>query len=157
MALLVGRFVNKIDKKGRVSVPKPFRDAFKDQAFAGLYAYPLFKFPAIEACGEDFMARVSASLDDLDMFSDEQDELASVILENAHPLAYDPEGRVVLPPELLEHAGITAEALFVGRGTRLQIWSPDTYAKHAKQTFERARTRGATLKLRPQGPATPEG
>jgi MraZ protein len=157
MALLVGRFVNKIDKKGRVSVPKPFRDAFKDQAFAGLYAYPLFKFPAIEACGEDFMARVSASLDDLDMFSDEQDELASVILENAHPLAYDPEGRVVLPPELLEHAGIDGQALFVGRGTRLQIWSPDTYAKHAKQTFERARTRGATLKLRPQGPATPEG
>lgn len=157
MALLVGRFVNKIDKKGRVSVPKPFRDAFKDQAFAGLYAYPLFKFPAIEACGEDFMARVSASLDDLDMFSDEQDELASVIMENAHPLGFDPEGRVVLPPELLEHAGIIDQALFVGRGTRLQIWSPDTYTSHAKQTFERARTRGATLKLRPQGPTTPEG
>ena len=157
MALLVGRFVNKIDKKGRISVPKPFRDAFKDQAFAGLYAYPLFKFPAIEACGEDFMARVSASLDDLDMFSDEQDELASVIMENAHPLAFDPEGRVVLAPELLEHAGIASQALFVGRGTRLQIWSPDTYAKHAKQTFERARTRGATLKLRPQGPGLPEG
>lgn len=157
MALLVGRFVNKIDKKGRISVPKPFRDAFKDQAFAGLYAYPLFKFPAIEACGEDFMARISASLDDLDMFSDEQDELASVIMENAHPLAFDPEGRVVLPPDLLEHAGIDSQALFVGRGTRLQIWSPDTYAKHAKQTFERARTRGATLKLRPQGPGQPEG
>jgi MraZ protein len=157
MALLVGRFVNKIDKKGRVSVPKPFRDAFKDQAFAGLYAYPLFKFPAIEACGEDFMARISASLDDLDMFSDEQDELASVIMENAHPLTFDPEGRVVLPPELLEHAGIAEQALFVGRGTRLQIWSPDTYASHAKQTFERARSRGATLKLRPQGPAAPEG
>lgn len=157
MALLVGRFVNKIDKKGRVSVPKPFRDAFKDQAFAGLYAYPLFKFPAIEACGEDFMARVSASLDDLDMFSDEQDELASVIMENAHPLGFDPEGRVVLPPELLEHAGIIDQALFVGRGTRLQIWSPDTYTSHAKQTFERARTRGATLKLRPQGPTAPEG
>lgn len=157
MALLVGRFVNKIDKKGRVSVPKPFRDAFKDQAFAGLYVYPLFKFPAIEACGEDFMARISASLDDLDMFSDEQDELASVIMESAHPLTFDPEGRVVLPPELMEHAGIADQALFVGRGTRLQIWSPDTYASHAKQTFERARARGATLKLRPQGPATPEG
>ncbi len=153
MALLVGRHVNKIDRKGRVSVPKPFRDAFKDQSFAGLYAYPLFKYPAIEACGEDFMNRISQSLDDLDLFSDEQDELASVIMENAHPLAFDPEGRVVLPPELLEHAGITAEALFVGRGTRLQIWTPETYAKHARQTFEKARSRGATLKLRPSGPA----
>ncbi len=64
MALLVGRYVNKIDKKGRISVPKPFRDTFRDQDFAGLYAYPLFKFPAIEACGEDFMVRVSGSLED---------------------------------------------------------------------------------------------
>ncbi len=157
MALLVGRHVNKIDRKGRVSVPKPFRDAFKDQSFSGLFAYPLFKYPAIEACGEDFMNRISQSLDDLDLFSDEQDELAAVIMENAHPLAFDPEGRVVLPPELLEHAGITSEALFVGRGTRLQIWTPETYAKHARQTFEKARSRGATLKLRPSGSADGEG
>lgn len=157
MALLVGKHVNKIDRKGRVSVPKPFRDAFKDQSFAGLYAYPLFKYPAIEACGEDFMTRISESLDDLDMFSDEQDELASVIMENAHPLAFDPEGRVVLPPELLEHAGITTLAQFVGRGTRLQIWAPETYGKHARQTLEKARARGATLKLRPSVPADGEG
>ena len=157
MALLVGRHVNKIDRKGRVSVPKPFRDAFKDQSFSGLYAYPLFKYPAIEACGEDFMTRLSQSLDDLDMFSDEQDELASVIMENAHPLPFDPEGRVVLPPELMEHAGITTQALFVGRGTRFQIWTPETYATHARQSFEKARNRGATLKLRPTAPADGEG
>ncbi|MCG8512311.1 MAG: division/cell wall cluster transcriptional repressor MraZ [Rhodospirillales bacterium] len=152
MALLIGRHVNKIDKKGRVSVPKPFRDAFKDQTFAGFYAYPLFKSPALEACGEDFMNRLSASLEDLDMFSDEQDDLASVILENAHPLSFDPEGRVVLPQELLDHAGITDQVLFVGRGARMQIWNPEDYAKHSKQAFERARSRGATLRLRRDNP-----
>jgi len=154
MALLVGRHVNKIDRKGRVSVPKLFRDAFKGQTFSGLYAYPLFKSPAIEACGEDFMARLSDSLDDLDMFSDEQDDLASVILENAYPLAFDPEGRVVLPPELLAHANITTQALFVGRGTRMQIWEPDAYGKHSLNAFERARSRGATLRLRRNDPPT---
>ncbi len=148
MALLVGRYVNKIDKKGRVSVPKPFRDAFKKKGFSGLYAYPLFKVPAIEACDEAFMARLSASLEDLDLFSDDHDDLAAVILENAHPLPFDPEGRIVLPPELLEFADITAQAVFVGRGGRLQIWDPDSYAKHNRQSFERARTRGATLRLR---------
>ncbi|MBL6945621.1 MAG: division/cell wall cluster transcriptional repressor MraZ [Rhodospirillales bacterium] len=158
MALLVGRHINKIDKKGRVSVPKLFRDAFGGQAFAGLYAYPLFKSPAIEACGEDFMVRLSESLDDLDMFSDEQDDLASVILENAHPLAFDPEGRVVLPPELLEHANISSQALFVGRGARMQIWEPDAYAKHSQNAFKRARSRGATLRLRPhETPTDTEG
>ena len=60
MPLLVGRYVNKIDKKGRGSVPKPFRDSFKGQGFKGIYAYPLFKYPAIEACGEDFMMRLDS-------------------------------------------------------------------------------------------------
>lgn len=148
MTLLVGRHVYKIDKKGRVSVPKPFRDYFEGQDFVGLYAYPLFKVAAIEACGEDFMVRLGESLEDLDLFSDEHDDLAAVILENAHPLPFDPEGRVVLPKELLDFAGIADSVLFVGRGARLQMWEPAAYEINRKQAFERARSRGATLRLR---------
>ena len=93
MALFVGRHVNKIDKKGRVSVPKPFRAVFQSRGETRFYAYPLFKHPAIEACGESFMARLSESLDDLDMFSDEQDDLAAVVLENAQRLQNKGLGR----------------------------------------------------------------
>lgn len=158
MALLVGRYINKIDSKGRVSVPKPFRDAFNGQGFAGLYAFPSFKFPAIEACDEAFMARVSESLNDLEMFSDAQDDLASVILENAHPLLFDPEGRVVLPQNLLDFAGLSGQACFVGRGDRMQIWEPAKHDGHRTQSFESARARGATLRLRARSdPARREG
>ena len=94
MAMFVGRHINKIDKKGRVSVPKPFRAALQSVGSNILYLYPLFKVPAVEACDEAFMARLSASLDDLDMFSDEQDDLAAIVLENAHALNFDTEGRV---------------------------------------------------------------
>lgn len=149
MAALIGRHVNKIDKKGRVSVPKPFRDAFLQQSFAGVFVFPSFKFPAIEASGEAFMDRVVSSLDELDMFSDEQDDLASTILENSHPLPFDPEGRVVLPQDIIDHAGIAEQAVFVGRGARFQIWNPETYEIHRKNAFERARASGATLKLQP--------
>lgn len=152
MTLLVGRHVNNIDKKGRVSVPKPFRHAFRDQHFSGLYAYPLFKAPAIEACGEDFMVRLSESLEELDMFSDAQDDLAAVILENAHPLPFDTEGRIVLPKDLLDHAAITDQVMFVGRGARLQIWEPQAYEANHRKAFQRARTQGATLRLRPRTP-----
>jgi len=148
MDLFVGRHVNRIDKKGRVSVPKPFRAALQSLGSTTLYAYPLFKHQAIEACDESFMARLSASLDDLDMFSDEQDDLAAIVLENAHALSFDPEGRVALPKDLAEHAGIGAEAVFVGRGARFQIWAPKTYAANRAMAFERAKARGATLKLR---------
>lgn len=160
MALLVGRHLNKVDKKGRVSVPKPFRDALAPAggaAFLGLYAYPLFKTSALEACDEAFMRRLSSSLEDLDMFSDEQDDLAAILLENAHPLPFDPEGRIVLPQELTDYAGIQAEVLFVGRGARFQIWEPGAYETHRRQAFDRARARGATFKLRrPDAPGGEE-
>ncbi|MCW5771991.1 MAG: division/cell wall cluster transcriptional repressor MraZ [Rhodospirillaceae bacterium] len=151
MALLIGRFANKIDGKGRVSVPKSFRDVMMAQAsdFAGVYAYPLFKAAAIEFCGEIFMQRLTDSIDEIDMFSDDHDDLASILLESAHSLAFDPEGRVTLPDELIEHAGLQKMALFVGRAKKFHVWNPETYEAQRSQAFERARSRGATLKLRP--------
>ena len=115
MAVFIGRHINRIDKKGRISVPKPFRSVFKDQSFKGIYVYPSFKAAALEACDEAFINRVATSLDDLDLFSDEQDDLAATILENTQALPFDTEGRVILPRDFLDYAGITADAAFVGR------------------------------------------
>ena len=148
MAALIGKHINKIDKKGRVSVPKPFRNALADQDFQGVYAFPSFKHAAIEICGDAFIQRIISSLDDLDLFSDDQDDLASTILGNSHQLIYDTEGRINLPVDLLSHAGIGAQALFVGRGTRCQIWEPAAYDVYNASSFARARNRGATLSLR---------
>ena len=147
MALLVGRHVNKIDAKGRVSVPKPFRAAFAEQEFAGLYAYPLFRHPAVEACDERFMKRLSDSIDALDMFSEDQDDLATIVMNNAEALPFDTEGRVMMPKALLEHTGIKDKAVFVGRGSRFQIWAPEAFEQQNAKAYERARARGATLKL----------
>tara|TARA_Y100001968_G_C18810838_1_gene460032 strand:+ start:74 stop:538 length:465 start_codon:yes stop_codon:yes gene_type:complete len=147
MALLVGRYINKIDKKGRVSVPKAFRKAFERQEFNGVYSYPLFKSPTIEVCSEIFMTRLSNSLDDLDMFSDEQDDLGAIIMNNAEALPLDLEGRIVLPNRFLHHTEIKTDTLFVGRGRRFQIWNPDLFERHNKKAFERARAKGVILKL----------
>lgn len=151
MAVFIGRHINRIDKKGRISVPKPFRSVFKNQGFKGIYVYPSFKAAALEACDEEFISRVATSLDDLDLFSDEQDDLAATILENTQALPFDTEGRIILPRDFLDYAGITADAAFVGRGTRFQIWEPGAYETHRARAVDRARSRGATLKLRPKG------
>ena len=151
MALLVGRHVNKIDRKGRVSVPKSFRDALDTDGFAGIFAYPSFKYPAIDACPEAFMNRLSGGVAGLDYFSDEHDDLALIILENADRLAFDTEGRIVLTAELMEHANLSEKAMFVGRGAQFRIWEPKDYERHRRQAFERARSRGATLELPSEG------
>lgn len=152
MALFVGQHVNKIDKKGRVSVPKPFRNAMLSAGrageFVGIYAYPFFKYAALEACDEQFMQRLSDSLENnLDLFSQDQDDMAAITLETAHALSFDPEGRIALPESLMTYAGFDDQALFVGRGSRFQIWHPETYARERGDVLQRARTRGVTLKL----------
>jgi MraZ protein len=152
MALLVGTHVNRIDKKGRVSVPKPFRDFLAQRGDAGLYAYPSFKVPSIIACDEQKMQRLNSGLEDMGMFSDDQDDLAYIVMENARFLPFDPEGRIVLPKEHLRHAGITDTALFAGQGSQMNIWQPDAHGDNMAQVFERARARGVVLPLGPTSP-----
>jgi len=152
--LLVGTHINKIDKKGRVSVPKPLRDSILkassslggDGGYSGLFAFPSFKEEAIRAADEVWMQGVADRIDDMDEFSDDQDDLAVAILESAHQLPFDPEGRIVLPPDLIAHAGIQGEVLFAARGKSMMLWAPDKYAPVQKQAFERAKARRAVLK-----------
>ena len=156
MTLLVGRHVNKIDKKGRISVPKPFRDAFVGEGFSGVYVYPSIRFQAIEACGEAYFRQLTQRVDDsLAMFSPEQDDLLIAILDNAHALPFDPEGRIVLPEELMQRAEINAEARFVGRVHSFQIWQPEIHEVHRHRGLDQARARGVTLP--PQGARKPDG
>ncbi len=152
MPLLVGQHTNRIDRKGRVSVPKQFRDFYLARGgFTGVYVYRSPIVEAVEGCDEQFMERIAASLDDMDLFSADQNDLATVILGSAHALPFDPEGRIVLPAELVEHAKLESEATFVGRGATFQIWNPEAYRARHNEAFARVRDQGATLALK-RGP-----
>lgn len=152
MGLFVSTFVNRIDRKGRVSVPATFRAALQGQSFHGVFLFPSLRRPAVEGCGAEFMERLSASVDAFDLFSDRRDEFSAVMFAEAHQLPFDGEGRVVLAEPLLTHAGITEEAAFVGTGRTFQIWNPTTFRQHAEEVRRRALSEGATLPVRPAQP-----
>ena len=157
MALFLDSHVHKIDRKGRVSVPAQFRAALMNQSFAGVIAFPSFRenCDAIEACGMDRMNQLSESLDNLDPFSDEQNDMASVLFGAAVQLPFDGEGRIMLPDRLLNGAGIVDKTVFVGCGQTFQIWAPDAYAEFAVEA--RARAREARVGLRLKRPAGGDG
>jgi DNA-binding transcriptional regulator/RsmH inhibitor MraZ len=108
VALFLSTFVNKVDRKGRVSVPAPFRAALAGQNFAGIIVYPGINFSAIEASGIDRAEELSRRIEILPEFSDER-EAISAIFADMHELPFDGEGRIMLPPELCEHAQIVLE------------------------------------------------
>jgi MraZ protein len=150
VALFLSTFVNKVDRKGRVSVPAPFRNAVRDQAFKGIVAFRSYREAAIEACAIDRMEQLSQSIDALDQFSEEQDDFASTIFADAHQLPIDGDGRIILPSPLMDHAGISDAAAFVGRGATFQIWNPEAFERHQGEARTRAGRRGATLRLTPR-------
>ena len=139
MALFLSTFINKVDRKGRVSVPAPFRAAVADQSFKGIVAFRSYREAAIEACAIDRMERLSESVDALDQFSEEQDDFASTIFADAHQLPIDGDGRIILPSALVEHAGITDAAAFVGRGGTFQVFGGVISAREIDVKTRRAR------------------
>ncbi|HJU18382.1 MAG TPA: division/cell wall cluster transcriptional repressor MraZ [Stellaceae bacterium] len=146
MGLFLSTFVNKVDRKGRVSVPATFRATLANQSFLGIIAFPSPKYSALEGCGIDRIEEIAARIDALDLFSEERENFEPLLSESQQ-LPFDTEGRIILPGELVEHAKITDSVSFVGLGRSFQMWAPAAYAAHKAAVHERARQQGAQLSL----------
>jgi transcriptional regulator MraZ len=144
VALFMSTHVNKVDRKGRVSVPATFRAQITGQSFPGIVAYPLLEQEALEATGIDRMEAISAALDELDDPQQQQD-LATMIFGRSQHLPFDPEGRILLPEPFIAHTHITESAAFVGLGLTFQIWEPDRFAAHEATLLDRARRQGTRM------------
>jgi MraZ protein len=142
--LFLSTFVNKVDRKGRVSVPATFRAAVADQSFPGIVVFPSFKYEALDASGIKRIEEMTARQNTLDEFSDEHENIG-MLFAMSQPLPFDTEGRIVLPENLAGHAHITDSAAFVGLGKSFQIWEPNRFADHQAALRERARQQGTRL------------
>ena len=120
---------NKIDKKGRVSVPATFRSYLNSMGYNGFITYPSFSNFALEACSQDRIEKISNSIDSLNPFEEKRDFFATSVLSESENLHFDTEGRVSIPEKLLNHAKIKYNILFVGLGKTFQIWEPNVFEK----------------------------
>jgi MraZ protein len=152
MKLFLYNYVNKLDRKGRISVPAEFRSALAELGFDSFAAFCSFRSPAIECWTPARLEQLTLAMDDLNLFSEQQETLATTLFANTKPISFDGEGRITLPPEFLTHAGITADALFVGQGQSFQIWEPKAYERAQAAALERARKGELTLKLKAPTP-----
>jgi len=149
--VFIGTFENKVDRKGRVSVPAPFRQSLATESFQGIVAFNSYRSSAIEACGIEFIERLNESVSEMALFSDEQDDLAATIFADSQQLPFGDDGRFILPEKMMRHAGITDLAAFVGKGPIFQIWQPEALERYKAEARSRAKSQGLTLSLRPAG------
>ena len=127
--MFLSSFENKIDKKGRVSVPANFRSHLNSLGYNGFISYPSFNHNALEACTQDRIEKLSNAIDSLNPFEEKRDYFATSVLSESENLQFDTEGRVSISEKLLSHAKIKSSVLFVGLGKTFQIWDPNNFHK----------------------------
>ena len=127
--MFLSTYENKIDKKGRVSVPATFRSYLNAIGYNGFITYPSFNHVALEACSQDRIEKLSNTIDSLNPFEEKRDYFATSVLSESENLQFYTEGRVSISEKLLKHAKIDKNVLFVGLGKTFQIWEPKNFEK----------------------------
>lgn len=145
--LFLSTYINKIDSKGRVSVPSSFRALLTAHDFAGVIAYESISNQCVESCSFERMLHLSNSIDDLDPYSDERDAFATIILGGSAKLPFDSEGRIIIPENLIAFAKLADKACFVGKGQTFEIWHPESFAEHYEKAKSMAQEKRQLLRL----------
>jgi MraZ protein len=144
MSQFLGTHQNRLDAKGRVSVPAAFRNALKSaDGIAGLVFRPSHKHPCIEAWPAPVFNALATPMDGLELFSQTHDDMAAVLYADAYPAEPDKEGRVLLPDTLVAHAKLGENVTFIGMGKVFHIWEPAAGAAFLTAARERARAAGS--------------
>ena len=144
--MFLSTYENKLDKKGRVSVPASFRSYLSNLGYNGVVCYPSFNNQSIEAWPQDRIEKISNTIDALSPFEEKKDFFATSILSESINLQFDSEGRISLIAKLLKHAKIKNSMLFVGQGKTFQIWEPTAFEKFRAQSRKKSNLYRNSLK-----------
>ena len=139
MNRFVSNFTNRLDAKGRVSIPAPFRAVLAREGFEGVYVQPALDAPALDAGGHTLLDEIDAFLSTLPPYSDERDRLSTALYGTSEILRVDPEGRVILTEQAKAYAQIAEAVTFVGLGRKFQIWEPHAFRAHLEDARKKVR------------------
>mgnify|MGYP001373990971 FL=1 len=144
--MFLSTYLNKLDKKGRVSVPSNFRSYLSNLGYNGVICFPSFNHNCIEAWPQDRIEKISNAIDSLNPFEEKKDFFATSILSESTSLQFDNEGRIIITSKLLKHAKIKNSILFVGQGKTFKIWEPSNYEKFKVNAKRKSNVHRASLK-----------
>ena len=148
--MFLSTYENKLDKKGRVSVPSSYRSYLSNIGYNGIICYPSFNNLCIEAWPQDRIEKISNAIDSLNPFEEKKDYFATSILSESINLQFDSEGRISLTSRLLKHAKIKNSMMFVGQGKTFQIWEPAIFEKFKVNARKKANLNRSSLKWESQ-------
>ena len=122
--MFMGEYNHTIDAKGRLIIPSKFREVLGDEFVVtkGMDGC-LFVFDNPE--WQNFAEKLRS----LPMIDKEVRQFTRFFLAGAASVEVDKQGRILLPAVLREFADITKDAVLIGVGNRIEIWSRDRWER----------------------------
>jgi MraZ protein len=139
MDRFVSNHAMRLDAKGRVSIPAPFRQVLARDGFDGLYCYPALDRPALDAGGNALLAEIERLIENFPPYSAEREEFSLALFGTSETMKIDAEGRVILSERLKAHAGIAEAVTFVGMGHKFQLWEPERFRAQLAEATRKVR------------------
>ena len=130
-----GEAENKVDAKGRISIPAPFRrileegdpDWSSDLNPNLVIVYGRRNRKCLEGYSLRSIEIVDNLISNLPRYSNEREILERLLNSQSVQVQLDENGRIILPLKLRKLVDIESAAMFVGMGEKFQIWHPDNY------------------------------
>ncbi|MDX1921520.1 MAG: hypothetical protein SFW65_00135 [Alphaproteobacteria bacterium] len=145
MSLFLSTSINKVDKKGRVSVPSTFRAALGDDVHHGIVIFRSLQVDALDACSLKHLDILSQSLERLSLTPEMYELIETTIFGGSVQCAIDADGRIIIPEHFMEAVGIDDEAAFVGRRRTFQIWNPKKFKVFENKARDAVRSHNISL------------
>jgi len=130
VTFLASKYDCKIDAKGRLVLPSRIKNSFPEDAGNEVVLRMAFEpclilYPMVE------FKKTYQKIAGLNEFNKEHRMLQRNFFSSIAPVEIDGSGRILLPRQMMEYAGLEKEALVVGTGLRVEIWNPDRYNEQA--------------------------
>lgn len=128
-----GHFEHAIDEKGRTSLPARFRDFLASESDLRLVLTPALGDPCLDVYPMKAWEALEAKLSGLNAFDPQVIDFRRYYVSAAVECELDKQGRVLVPIELRESAGLTKSVLWLGHGAKAELWSQEQWQSVAKQ------------------------
>lgn len=126
-----GRYEHQLDAKRRIRIPAKMKAHLGDGYCICVGNDGCLRIMPTEATQE-----LRRQLSALDMSDKNARITKHLVLESMCYPEEDPQGRIVLPKDLIQYAGIDKELLFVGVGEYVELWSAERYEEYKKSIEE---------------------
>ncbi len=126
--MFLGQYQHTLDDKSRLMIPARFRESLEGGAFITQgFDRCLMVMTGV------YFKQVYDSLNGMNLTDPGARLLRRLILANAYPVEVDKVGRVLVPQNLRQYAGLAGEAIIAGQGEYFEVWTPAAWDEQMKQ------------------------